>query len=186
MINEIVLAEETDLNLNGHPTSHFEMYLEAMEEVGADTTRFHGFLYAVTDILSVQRALATSQLNRAEHQFLSFTFQTIASAEMHRVASAFTFGRESIIPEMFLQVIAGANGQGLELYPKLTYYLQRHIEVDGDEHGPMAMEMITELCGTDQNLWNDVLEVAISALQNRLALWDDVTHRLVANACSTN
>lgn len=31
LINEIVLAEETDLSMDGRHLSHFEMYLEAME-----------------------------------------------------------------------------------------------------------------------------------------------------------
>ena len=37
LINEIVLAEESDLALDGRRLSHFEMYLEAMQACNANT-----------------------------------------------------------------------------------------------------------------------------------------------------
>jgi Protein of unknown function (DUF3050) len=41
--NEVILGEETDLGLDGKPISHFELYLRAMDEVGADSTQIRGF-----------------------------------------------------------------------------------------------------------------------------------------------
>jgi hypothetical protein len=179
LINEIVLGEETDIDLNGSAISHFELYLNAMAEVGADASRLHELLAMVTDLHVTPNAIAAAQLSKTEKAFLSFTFQIISTGEMHKVASAFTFGREGIIPEMFLQIVSGPDGQGVHRYPQLTYYLKRHIEVDGEEHGPMAMEMIEELCMDDDRKWQDVLDVARAALQHRIALWDEVADKLV-------
>jgi hypothetical protein len=38
LINEIVVAEESDLTIDGQRSSHYEMYIEAMKACGASTT----------------------------------------------------------------------------------------------------------------------------------------------------
>ena len=42
--NEVVLGEESDLGPDGQPISHFELYLRAMDEIGADSTEIRGFI----------------------------------------------------------------------------------------------------------------------------------------------
>ena len=56
----------------------------------------------------------------------------------------------------------------------LRWYLDRHIEVDGDEHGPMALRMVAELCGNDAVKWQEATAAAETALRARLALWDGI------------
>src|SRR6478609_146647 len=47
LINEIVVAEESDLTLDGKRLSHFEMYLQAMKASGAKTAAIDCFLSQV-------------------------------------------------------------------------------------------------------------------------------------------
>ncbi|SIQ08148.1 DUF3050 domain-containing protein [Maribacter ulvicola] len=170
-INEIVLEEETDVNELGVLKSHYEMYLDAMVEVGADTNKITEFLHEIGALDSVLQTIENSDLNEAVKSFLTFTFETIQTQEPHKIAAAFTFGREDLIPDMFLKIVDSA---GKDAYPKLEYYLRRHIELDGDEHGPLSLKMIQELCGDDAIKWREVLECSEKALQQRINLWDHI------------
>jgi len=172
-INEIVLGEESDINELGVAQSHFEMYLEAMDQIDADTNQIQLLLSNLQNGLSVTEALTKVKLNTETLKFVKFTFEVIDTNEAHKIAAAFTFGREDVIPDMFFQIINQSKTNS-NSYSKLTYYLKRHIELDGDEHGPLSLKMIEELCGQDTTKWNDVLEVSKLALQHRITLWDGI------------
>jgi len=177
-INEIVLGEETDVNELGVPKSHFEMYLDAMNEVGASSEKVLELVNSTNSMQDIFENLQRSNLKKAEREFLEFTFKIIETNETHKIAAAFTFGREDLIPDMFIAIINKSNNTHENKFPKLTYYLNRHIELDGDEHGPLSLEMISELCGNDENKWNDVLEISIEALEKRIGLWDEITDEI--------
>lgn len=177
-INEIVLGEETDVNEIGVPKSHFDMYIDAMDEVEADTKKILHLVSSIHSMEDVIEKLQNADLKKAEKDFLEFTFKTIKTKEVHKIAAAFTFGREDLIPDMFLAIIDKSNNTHGNQFPKLSYYLNRHIELDGDEHGPLSLEMISELCGDDQNKWNDVLQTSVEALQKRIHLWDEISDEI--------
>jgi len=173
-INEIVFGEESDLDQNGEPNSHFQMYLEAMKEVGANTDRILSLINSIESLEDVSLKIERSELKPAEKAFLNFTFNTIKSDSAHKIASAFTYGREDLIPSMFIAILDKSNKENQAKFPKLRYYLERHIEVDGDEHGPLSLEMIEELCGDREEKWEDVLETAKGALNQRINLWNEI------------
>jgi hypothetical protein len=179
-INEIVMAEESDLNELGVPMSHYEMYLDAMEQVQADTRVIGLFVNAIENGDSIETAAKRIDLEIPILEFIQFTMEVVNSNKPHCIASAFTFGREDVIPDMFLEIVSQSQTQDNDkTYGKLLYYLNRHIELDGDEHGPISLKMVAELCGEDTTKWEEVLETAKDALKFRLKLWDHITDSIL-------
>lgn len=178
-INEIVLAEESDFDFQGNTKSHFEMYLDSMHEIGADTTIIYSLIEDLKRGASIGSILQSTYLEKSVKEFLDFTFEIIKTSKSHLIASIFTFGREDLIPEMFLEII-NKSAINSNDYAALRYYFERHIELDGDDHGPLSLEMIAVLCENDGNKWEQVLKVAKKAMQHRIKLWDKIHEQILA------
>ncbi|MEZ7494871.1 DUF3050 domain-containing protein [Leeuwenhoekiella aequorea] len=182
LINEIVLAEETDINLEGKRQSHFEMYLDAMAKSNASTQEINSFLSHITHGTDIFLVIAVSEIPESVKEFLRFTFEIISEGKAHKIAAAFTFGREDLIPSMFTQIIGNIQQNfPMEDLTLFKYYFDRHIELDGDEHGPMALQMVSELCGNDAVKWEEVKETAITALKKRATLWNGIEQEITSN-----
>lgn len=174
LINDIVLVEESD-ELGAGFTSHFELYVQGMAESGAETTAITAFLEQLSAGVSVPEALSSAGVPAPAAEFVHTTW-TILAAPLHCQAAAFAFGREDLIPEMFDQVIK-IDDQGGKL-ATFRDYLARHIEVDGEQHSPMAMQMVADLCGDDDTRWAECSATINTALQARVRLWDGIVHAL--------
>ncbi|RVU16282.1 DUF3050 domain-containing protein [Streptomyces antnestii] len=171
LINEIVLVEESDELGDGY-ISHFELYLDGMARAGADTGPVDGFLRLLGTGTGVEQAAKAAGIPSAAAEFMTVTWDIIENAPVHCQAAAFAFGREDLIPEMFEQVIRIEDVDN-----QLTVfkdYLARHIEVDGEQHTPMAMQMLIDLCGDDQERWTQCADTVRRALSARVALWDGI------------
>ncbi len=171
-INEIVLGEESD-EFQGRPISHFELYLEAMQQAGAGTSAIHSLLsdLAGTPVLE---AVRNAQIPQGPRAFLTTTFSLIASGRLHALAAAFTFGREDVIPDMFRSLVRDLNQQKAGALDTFIWYLERHIEVDGEDHGPLSLRMVSDICGKDSERWAEAAQAAEDALNARLKLWDAI------------
>ncbi|MEU1422242.1 MULTISPECIES: DUF3050 domain-containing protein [unclassified Kitasatospora] len=168
LINDIVLVEESD-ELGEGFTSHFELYVEGMRQAGADPAPVEAFLELLRAGTPVPEALKTAGVPQAAVDFTATTWEIIENAPVHCRAAAFAFGREDLIPDMFAQVISIDDPDGaLTVFKD---YLARHIEVDGEQHTPMAMQMLIDLCGDDDAKWAACAETVRLALSARVRLW---------------
>jgi hypothetical protein len=180
-ITEIVLAEECDENLGGGHISHFELYLQAMDEFGADRGPIDGFLARLRSGSSALEALESPDIPPSVRQFVTHTLSVACDGEAHEVASSFCHGRENLLPDVLGAIQAGL-GSNVDTAPIFKHYLQRHIELDHDEHGPLALKLLSALCDDDPDRIVRAGEVAVEAIEARSALWDGVLEELGAQA----
>jgi hypothetical protein len=169
-INEIVLGEESDL-YEGRAISHFELYLEAMQQARADTAPIHALVATITNNTFDP---ATIDAPATARSFVASTFHTIHSGSIAATAAAFTFGREDVIPDIFRNLVRDLNAQHDGELNKFVWYLERHIEVDSEDHGPLSLRMVADLCANDDALWQQATQSAAAAIEARLALWDGI------------
>lgn len=183
LINEIVLGEESDLTPDGGALSHFELYLAAMREVGADTARVDAFLDCLAQGVALEAAIARAGVPAAVATFMRATLRTAQQGSIDQVLGSFFHGRENVIPRMFSGLLA-TWGVTREAAPLFVYYLDRHIALDGEEHGPAAERLIAELVGEDAVRQEALLSAALAALKQRGQLWDGLLSHFSTEAAA--
>jgi DUF3050 family protein len=172
LVNEIVLAEESDEDGSGGFASHFALYVRAMARCGADTSTVERFLDELRRGSPLTAALDTAGVPGCAREFVRRTFAVIDGGDLVGLAATFTFGREDLLPDLFRRIVDGLSeeaGGGLDDF---RYYLHRHIGLDGDEHGPMATRLVQSHCGDDEGRWEVAERAAVAALEARRDLWD--------------
>ena len=181
-VNEIVTEEESDQSLPGGEAeyiSHFDMYRQSMSEIGADLRGINDFINCVASD-GLAGVLAKREVPEPAKRFMQSTFDVIASGEPHRVAAAFALGREDIVPGMFKALLAEMKITEADA-PTFHYYLTRHTHLDEESHGPMALQMLSRLCGGDVHNEQETLDSARLVLQSRIDFWNGVNDSIKGN-----
>ncbi len=173
LINEIVLAEESDEMPDGSYKSHFELYLLAMREVGADTGAIEQFIALLRQGETVESALDRVPAGYPIRQFVSNTMRMVTEGNVYQVLGSFFFGREHVIPEMFRSLLENWSMDESDA-PMFVYYLNRHIELDGDDHGPAAARIIDDLARENGQALQQLELSAAEAIDARIRLWDSL------------
>lgn len=180
LINTIVLGEESDRLPDGTYGSHFELYLAAMREIGARTAVIDTFVGMVEQGTSVEASLAQASAPGPATRFIASTFAILSEGHTHATAAAFTCGHEDLVPRMFRQV-ASHTSILRPTHPAFFYYLDRHIELDSDSHGPLAREMLQTLCNGDEQRIRESVHAVERSLMARVHLWDGVHEAILAS-----
>ena len=186
-INEIVMEEESDEGVPGAPVeynyaSHFELYCDAMREIGADPQPALD-LVALELREGIDAALDKGDVPEPAREFMRATFGFIASGKPHVVAAAFSLGREHVIPAMFRSLLERMGVSKADA-PAFHYYLERHIHLDEGSHAPLAMKLLENLCGGDAALIAEAESAAKQALAARIRFWDGVANALGAETAA--
>ena len=178
LINEIVVGEESDVDADGNRKSHFELYLDAMQQCGADIKQIETFIAVLKQTGDFNLAFETAKTPKEVRQFVEFTFEVINSKKNYLQSAIFTFGREDLIPGMFRSIVDDIDENFPNSISIFKYYLERHIEVDGDHHSHLALQMTANLCASDEQCWKEAEQAVITSLQMRIELWNGVLEQI--------
>ena len=181
LINDIVIGEETDVDLDGCYVSHLDLYLRAMGDVGASTRQFERFR-SLASVASVEAGMVRTGVPPHVRAFVAHTMTLAQSGSTEEVLAAFFYGREDIIPEMFsrLQKTLPGMKHDKKRLRHFIYYIERHIELDGDSHGPMGRELLDNLVANSPQRNERALRAACSSIQARIELWNGTLSTLRA------
>jgi hypothetical protein len=174
LINDIVIGEETDVDPDGSYVSHLDLYLRAMVDVGASTRQFDKFRSIARAGVAVDQAMVRIGVPPHVHAFVEHTMALARTGSTEEVLAAFFYGREDIIPEMFSRLqktlpSAKADNDPLRHF---IYYIDRHIELDGDSHGPMGRELLEGLVANSPERDERALRAACNSIKARIELWN--------------
>src|ERR1700719_4560035 len=180
LINDIVIGEETDVGPDGSYVSHLALYLRAMRDIGASTRQFEKFRSLVLVGIPVEAALERIGAPPHVQAFVAHTMALANSGSTEEVLAAFFYGREDIIPEMFgrlLNTLYGAKHNN-DRVRNFIYYIDRHIELDGDSQGPMGRELLEDLLANSPNRGEQARRAACSSIEARIRLGDGTLSKL--------
>ena len=130
--------------------------------------------------LPVEIALARIGAPRHVQAFVAYTMGFANSGSTEEVLAAFFYGCEDIIPEMFRKLLhtfysAGYNDGHLRHF---IYYIDRHIELDGDSHGPMGRELLENRVANSPDRGERARRAACSSIEARIGLWNGTLNKL--------
>lgn len=187
LINQIVLDEESDLDKDGNPSSHLNLYLLAMKDIGCNTSQFIDFIWSLRCGSSLNDSLLKADAPYYVARFVKTSIDVAVNQSVHSLIAFFLFGREEPIPQMFEKVTCSSIAKPL-LSDNFAHYLERHIQADATEHAPAAARVLISTLGRSSTAWEIALDSGKLAIAERISLWDGIYAEIAASddgGCTT-
>ncbi len=169
-INEIIYTEESDEISKNTYLSHFEIYILAMRIIGVNTKPILSIVSHFKKNNYSRKYINSLNIPICAKHFINHDISIAKSRSLPKIVGVFCFGKETIIPFMFKQIIKAIPKRGNSV---LISYFDRHIEIDGERHGPLAKKIFSEVCKKKSASTLAYL-TAIEALKLRESMWDDI------------
>lgn len=173
LINDITLGEESDDAPDNQHMSHYNLYIGGMREIGADTTTVERFIELISAGEPYAAALDKAGVHPVAKRFVSATLDTALNGKTQEVLGSFFYSRENVIPLMFKGLLAGWKIDTATA-PMFVFYLERHIDLDTERHGPAAKAIIDEMYGSNEAALIELHRAAQAAVRERCIFWDGV------------
>jgi hypothetical protein len=178
-INELVLNAEGNDLISETVLSEYESYLELMRESDADSSSIERLEKSINRGENFKDLLDHLDMPKVVKSYLDFTYKTIESKDAHKIAANFVFGKQSLIPHRLVKLLNELNKKfPVDLSLQIKYFESKVMKETGKIED-VAKKIFEELCGHDEEKWDDVAEVAERTLERRLQLWDDIKNAIL-------
>ncbi len=175
LINEIAIGEESDVAFDVTFKSHLEMYLDAMNELGADCSAIHNFILAIERGMSWPSAAVSASAPKPAYNFMLHTFRCIEEYSFEELVAVFVFSREDNLYRIFEVIIEKLESSHSKFAcSQFKYYLNRHIELDSNEHSNLAMNLLRGVLADKNVNWQELKNKVLTAIYQRHLLWNNI------------
>ena len=141
-----------------------------MKNMGAKTDQLDKLTSRIIDKGYNEKYLDDIDITAEVKSFLKHDLEVSMNGTLPEIIGAFTLGREKVIPKMFGYILPAIKETSTSKH--LITYLERHIDVDGDRHGPLSVKLLNTSCDKEQ--LSLAYATAIKSLELRLLVWDKV------------
>ena len=107
--------------------------------------------------------------------YINFDLEVSLSKSLPKIVVCFTLGREKVIPNMFSYIVPCIEEDTNTKH--LLTYLKRHINIDGDRHGPLSLKLLNTICKNEYDYYI-AYSSGIKSLELRIKVWDRISSEL--------